>query len=191
MIADPQVRNLATMGGNLSHADPANDHPAAMLAYSAQVVASGPRGSRVISIENFFTGPFESSLAHNEILTEIRIPARQAHSSGAYLKMERRVGDFATAAVAIQIQVDANGGCISAGVGLTNVGLTPIKAKAAEKSLVGKKIDDAAIHQAADLAGGAADPQSDQRGAEEYKRALVRTLTVRALRRALARLNGD
>ncbi len=190
MIADPSVRNLATMGGNLSHADPANDHPAAMLAYEAQVSAMGPNGSRTISIQEFFSGPFESTLAHDEILTEIRIPVPRPRSTGAYVKMERRVGDFATAAVAVQLQVDENGECVVAGIGLTNVGLTPIKAGQAEHSLLGKPLDDAAIHEAARLAGEAAEPQDDQRGPAEYKRSLVRTLTVRALRTALARLNG-
>lgn len=190
MIADPSVRNLATLGGNLSHADPANDHPAAMLAYGARVVAAGPKGSREIQIQDFFTGPFTSSLDHDEILTEIRIPIPQPRSSGAYQKMERRVGDFATAAVAVQLRLDADNRCVSAGIGLTNVALTPIKATAAEQSLVGRPIDDAAIRQAARLAGDAADPQADQRGSENYKRALVRTLTTRALRLALSRLNG-
>jgi carbon-monoxide dehydrogenase medium subunit len=190
MIADPTVRNLATIGGNLSHADPANDHPAAMLAYGAQVVASGPKGSRVIAIEDFFQGPFESALTHDELLTEVRIPIPEPFSSGAYQKMERRAGDFATAAVAVQIRLDEEHICTRAGIGLTNVGLTPIKALAAEKSLIGRKLDDGVIHEAARLAGEAAEPQADQRGSEEYKRGLVRTLTVRALRTALARLNG-
>jgi len=187
LIADPSVRNLATIGGNLSHADPANDHPAAMLAYRAQVTASGPRGSRVIPIEDFFVGPFESTLAHNEILTEICIPISQPGDVGAYQKMERRIGDFAVAGVAVQLHLDAQKMCTKAGIGLTNVGLTPIKAVEAEKCLVGRRIDENVIHEAARLAGEAADPQDDQRGSEEYKRSLVRTLTVRALRSALSR----
>ncbi len=190
MIADPSVRNLATMGGNLSHADPANDHPAAMLAYGAQLVASGPKGSRIIAIEDFFTGPFESALSHDEILTEVRIPIPQPFSSGAYQKMERKVGDFATAAVAVQIRVDQDHVCTQAGIGLTNVGLTPIKAVMAERALIGRLLDENVIREAAHLAGQAAEPQADLRGSEEYKRSLVRTLTVRALRTALGRLDG-
>jgi carbon-monoxide dehydrogenase medium subunit len=186
-IADPTVRNMATIGGNLSHADPANDHPAAMLAYGAQGIANGPHGSRVIPIEEFFVGPFESALAHNEILTEIQIPIAQPGDVGAYQKVERRVGDFAVAGVAVQLHLDAQKMCVRAGIGLTNVGLTPIKALEAEKCLVGRRIDDSVIREAAQLAGEAADPQSDQRGSEEYKRSLVRTLTVRALRSALSR----
>ncbi len=190
MIADPSVRNLATLGGNLSHADPANDHPAAMLAYEAQVTASGTNGTRTIPIEEFFVGPFESALAHDEILTEIRIPVYKPGSMGAYMKMERKVGDFATAAVAVQFQLDSNMLCVAAGIGLTNVGLTPIKASAAEHSLLGKPIEDGAIREAARLAGEASEPQDDQRGSAEFKRSLVRTLTVRAMRMALARMNG-
>lgn len=190
MVADPLVRNLATLGGNLSHADPANDHPATMLAYGAQVIAEGPAGKRTISIVDFFVGPFESSLHHNELLTEIQIPAYQPGSSGAYAKLERKVGDFATAAVAVQIHLGADGACTQAGIGLTNLSLTPIKATAAEQSLVGQPLTDANIKRAAQLASDVAEPQADQRGSEEYKRSLVRTLTTRALRTALARLNG-
>src|SRR5574341_2423996 len=126
VIADPLVRNMATVGGNLAHADPANDHPATMLALGAEVVATGPKGQRVVPIDQFFKGPFETVLAHDEILTEIRIPAPKPKSGGAYMKVERKVGDFATAAVAAQVTLGANGNCESVGIGLTNVGLTPI-----------------------------------------------------------------
>src|SRR5215211_9164802 len=100
VIADPLVRNRATVGGNIAHADPANDHPAVMLAYNAQVVARGPRGERVIPVDDFFVGMFETALAHDELLTEIRIPKPQTSAGGAYLKIERKVGDYAVAAVA-------------------------------------------------------------------------------------------
>ncbi len=190
MIADPLVRNLATVGGNLAHADPANDHPATMLAYGARVIATGPNGQREIPIQDFFLGPFESALAHDEILTEIRIPAHQPGDKGAYLKMERKVGDFATAAVAVQLRMDEYGACTSAGIALTNVGLTPIKAQAAEESLVGQQLNDEAIRHAAQLAADAAEPEDDTRGSREYKRFLVKTLTVRALRAAMDRKDG-
>ena len=127
VIADPLVRNLATVGGNLAHADPANDHPATMLALGAQVVAVGTKGERTIPIGSFFTGPFATSLAPDEILTEIRIPAAPARSGGAYLKLERKVGDFATAAVAAYVVLSPGGTCDQVGIGLTNVGLTPIR----------------------------------------------------------------
>jgi len=190
MVADPLVRNLATLGGNLAHADPANDHPAAMLAYGGSVVATGLTGERVISIEGFFEGLFETSLAHDEILTEIRIPAHKDRSGGAYMKMERKVGDFATVAVAVQLTLDENGNCESVGIGLTNVGETPIKATNAEDALIGKPLDDANIRRAAELAAVSAEPTGDQRGSEEYKRSLIRTLTVRAIRKAVQRAQG-
>src|SRR5262249_3494549 len=111
VIADPVVRNLATIGGNLAHADPANDHPAAMLAIGAEIVAAGQRGERRLPVEAFFPGPFATALKADEILTEIRVPVPAARSGGAYLKLERKVGDFATAAVAVQITLDANDVC--------------------------------------------------------------------------------
>jgi carbon-monoxide dehydrogenase medium subunit len=187
VIADPLVRNLATVGGNLAHGDPANDHPATMLALGAEIVAVGPKGERRVPIASFFTGPFETSLKPDEILTEIRIPSPAARSGGAYLKLERKVGDFATAAVAVQVTLGANGACESVGIGLTNVGLTPIKATKAEASLKGATPDEAAIKRAAALAADAAEPSEDLRGSVEYKKDLVRILTARALRTAVER----
>jgi carbon-monoxide dehydrogenase medium subunit len=190
VIADPVVRNLATVGGNLAHADPANDHPATMLAFGAEVVAVGPKGERRIPIASFFTGPFATSLRPDEILTEIRIPLPAARSRGAYLKLERKVGDFATAAVAVQLTLDAGGRCEQVGIGLTNVGLTPIKAAKAEVALTGKNPDEATIKRAAELAAEASEPSEDLRGSVEYKKDLVRVLTARALRRAVERAHG-
>ncbi len=187
VIADPQVRNLATVGGNLAHGDPANDHPATMLALGAQIVATSKKGERVIPIEDFFVSLFTTALQHGEILTEVRIPVPPPKSGGAYLKQERKVGDFATAAVAVQVTLDASGACQKAGVGLTNVGPTPLKARKAEDFLRGKKLDAATIAQAAQLAAGDSQPSSDLRGPAEYKRGLVKEFTKRALARALER----
>ena len=187
VIADPIVRNLATIGGNLAHGDPANDHPATMLALGAEIVAVGPKGERRMPIATFFTGPFATGLKPDEILVEIRVPVPPARSGGAYLKLERKVGDFATAAVAVQVTLGANGACEQAGIGLTNVGLTPIKATKAEASLKGKALDESAIKQAAELAAQAAEPSADLRGSVEYKKDLVRVLTARALRKAAER----
>ena len=187
VIADPVVRNLATIGGNLAHGDPANDHPATMLALGAEVVAVGAKGERRISIASFFTGPFATGLRPDEILTEIRIPLPAARSRGAYLKLERKVGDFATAAVAAQVTLGAGGACEQVGIGLTNVGLTPIKATKAEVALTGKTPDEAAIKRTAELAAEASEPAEDLRGSVEYKRDLVRVLTARALRKAVER----
>jgi len=191
MVADPVVRNWATVGGNLAHADPANDHPATMLALGARILAVGPAGERELPIEGFFTDmPFETALHSNEMLKEIRVPAPVQGSGGAYFKLERKVGDYAIAGVAAYITLDGSGNVSYAGIGLTNVGQVPIKARAAEQSLLGKPLDDASIHQAADLAAAASQPTSDTRGSAEYKRDMVRTLTVRALRKALARATG-
>jgi carbon-monoxide dehydrogenase medium subunit len=190
VIADPLVRNLATVGGNLAHADPANDHPATMLALGAEVVAAGPKGQRRIPIGSFFTGPFATALSADEILVEIRIPQPAARSAGAYLKLERKVGDFATAAVAVQVTLGAGGACDRVGIALTNVGLTPIQASEAEAVLRGKRPDEAAIKRASELAAAAAQPSDDLRGPAEYKRDLIRVLTARALRKALERAEG-
>ncbi|HMK21732.1 MAG TPA: xanthine dehydrogenase family protein subunit M [Terriglobales bacterium] len=187
VIADPQVRNMATVAGNLAHGDPANDHPATMVAVGAQIVATGARGERVIPIEDFFVTLFTTALQQGEILTEIRIPIPPAHSGGAYFKLERKVGDFATAAVAAQLTLDGAGSVQKAGIGLTNVGPTPIKAKKAEDFLRGKKLDAANIAQAAQLAADDAQPSSDLRGPAEYKKGLVKELAKRALSRAAER----
>src|SRR5579883_968406 len=191
VVADPVVRNWATVGGNLAHADPANDHPATMLALNASLVAAGPGGERVIPITEFFTDSiFETTLRPNEILTEIRVPAPTGRSGGAYFKLERKVGDYAIAGVAAYVTLDSNGVVTYAGIGLTNVGPHPIKAGAAEQALLGKPLTDASINQAADLAAAASQPTSDSRGPAEYKRSMVRTLSARALRKALARATG-
>jgi carbon-monoxide dehydrogenase medium subunit len=189
VIADPQIRNRATLAGNLAHGDPANDHPATMMALGAKIVAIGPQGERVIDVESFFLTLFTTDLEHDEIVTEIRIPTPPARSGGAYLKLERKVGDFATAAVAAQLTVNQEGTCQKAGIALTNVGAVPIKVAKGEEFLRGKKLDEANITQAAQLAAEAAQPSSDLRGPEEYKRGLVKELTRRALVRAYERAN--
>jgi len=187
VIADPQVRNLATVGGNLAHGDPANDHPATMLALGAQVVATGPGGERVIPIEEFFLSLFSTALQPGEILTEIRIPVPPPRSGGGYFKLERKVGDFATAAVAAYLTLDGQGVAQKAGIGLTNVGPKPLKAEKAENFLRGKKVDATSIAQAAQLAADEAEPSTDLRGPAEYKKGLVKELAKRALSRALER----
>src|ERR1700722_12109537 len=186
-IADPQVRNMATVGGNLAHGDPANDHPATMLALEAEIVAIGQNGERIIPIKDFFLSIFTTALGHSEILTEIRIPIPPAGSGGAYFKLERKVGDFATVGVAAQVTLDGTGICRRVGIGLTNVGATPIKATRAESFLAGKRMDEQQIRQAARLAAEEAQPSSDLRGPAEYKVSMVRELTKRALVRCCER----
>jgi carbon-monoxide dehydrogenase medium subunit len=190
VIADPLVRNRATVGGNLAHADPANDHPATMLALGAEVVVAGAGGERVIPITEFFTGIFSTALRPGEILIEIRIPAPPPRSGGAYVKLERKVGDFATAAAAAQVTIGADGKVARAGIALTSAGPTPIKATAAEQFFQGQVPDAAAIAQASKLASDAASPSADRRGSVEYKREMARVLTARALTRAVARAGG-
>ncbi len=191
VIADPLVRNRATVGGNLAHGDPANDHPATMLALGAEIVAVGSGGERIIPIAEFFTGIFTTALAADEILTEVRIPIPPERSGGAYLKLERKVGDFATAGAAVQVTLTPGGEIERAGIGLTNLGLTPIHATAAAESLAGKKPDDALLDAAAAAAAEATSPSADRRGSVEYKRAMARVLTGRALRIAIERAGGN
>lgn len=191
VIADPLVRNLATVGGNLAHGDPANDHPATMLALRAQVVARGPSGERVISIDDFFVDTFVTALQPDEILTEIRIPAPPPRSGGAYLKFERKVGDYAIAAAAVFLALDEAGRIAQAGIGLTNLAYKPLRAVDAERVLIGQTPSEELFRQAAELAAQATDPVSDLRGPAEYKRAVARTMTLRALRRALERARAS
>jgi len=187
VIADPLVRNLATVGGNLAHGDPANDHPATMMALRAEVVAVGPNGERTIPIDDFFQGLFATALEPEEILTEIRIPQPPPRSGGAYEKLERKVGDFATAASAVQVTLAAGGEVERIGIALTNAGPTPVRAAAAERLLTGKVPSDELIAEAARQAAAATSPTADRRGTVEYKKNMARVLTARALRRAIER----
>jgi carbon-monoxide dehydrogenase medium subunit len=186
VIADPLVRNMATVGGNLAHADPANDHPATMLAYNASVVAVGPGGERAIPIDEFFVDLFTSNLAENEILKEIRIPTPPPASGGAYLKLERKVGDYAVAAVAVQLTVASNT-CQSIRIGLTNVSPTPMRAANAEAVLAGQSLTTDNIKAAGAAAAQECEPSADLRGSEDYKRDIVRVLTIRAINKAVER----
>jgi carbon-monoxide dehydrogenase medium subunit len=189
VVADPLVRNRATVGGNLAHADPANDHPATMLAYDATIVARGPAGTRTIPIDHFFVGLFENSLQPGEVLTEIRIPKPPPGSGGAYLKLERKVGDYAVAAVAVQLQL-AGGVVGGVRIGLTNVGPVPRRAHDAEAALAGKAATDDVVEAAGRAAAAECDPSADLRGEVDYKRDMVRVLTKRAVRRAIERAQG-
>jgi aerobic carbon-monoxide dehydrogenase medium subunit len=186
VIADPVVRNRATVGGNIAHADPANDHPAVMLAYGAEVIALGPGGTRAIPIDSFFVDLFENALAEDEILTEIRIPTPGTNSGGAYVKMERKVGDYAISAVAVQLTMNGDI-CASARIGLTNVSAVPMRARGAEQALIGQSVTDAVIEVAGAAAAAERDPSPDLRGSAEYKRDVTRVLTKRAIRQAVER----
>lgn len=189
VIADPIVRNLATVGGNIAHADPANDHPAVLLAYNAQVVAQGPNGTRTIAIDNFFVDLFQNALQPGEVLTEIRVPKPAAGSGGAYIKVERKVGDYAISAVAVQLTLQGNT-CTAARIGLTNVSPAPMRAKNAEQALIGQVLTDDVLEAAGKAAAAECDPSQDLRGTAEYKRDLTRILTKRAIRKAVERVKS-
>jgi carbon-monoxide dehydrogenase medium subunit len=161
-----------------------------MIALGAQVVAYGPNGERVIPIDQFFLGFFSTALEPDEILTEIRVPVPPPRSGGAYVKLERKVGDYATAAAAAQVTLAANGAIERVGLALTNVGPVPVHAVSAERHLAGKQPDGAALAEAARLAAQAATPSADRRGSVEYKREMARVMAVRALGRAVERARG-
>ena len=169
LVADPLVRNRGTVCGSLAHADPQGDWGSVMLAARGEVVARGPDGERTIGIDDLITGPFTTTLEPGEVITEARIPDPGPRTSGTYLKLERKVGDFATAAVAVQVTL-ANGSVGEVGIGLTGVGGTNIRATAAEDALRGAEPTEEAIREAGRLAAEAAEPQADNRGSVEYKR---------------------
>jgi aerobic carbon-monoxide dehydrogenase medium subunit len=189
-IGDPLVRNRGTMAGAVAHADPAADWPAALLALEAEVVATGPNGERVIPIRELYIAILTTSLSADELLTEIRVPMPLARSGGAYEKLERKVGDYAVIGVGAQLALDESGKVVQAGIGLCNAGSISIKATAAEEFLLGKPAAPDNINEAARLAMEASDPVEDDRGPVDYKRAMVRELTRRALRRAFERAQG-
>jgi carbon-monoxide dehydrogenase medium subunit len=187
LIADPQVRNFGTLGGNLAHGDAANDHPAVMIALGAEIEITGQEGKRTVGIDDFFHGFYTTAVDEGEVLTEIRIPAASGNYGSAYHKAERKVGDYATAGVAAMVQMDDQGRCTRAGIGLTNVSPLPLRAKRSEDVLIGSDLSDAVIEQAAQYASEDCSPSEDLRGNEEYKRHLVKVITKRMLKKAISR----
>ena len=189
-ISDPIVRNLGTVAGSLAHADPQGDWGSAMLAAGAEVVARSARGERAIRIEDLLRGPFETTLEPTEVITEIRVPDPGPRTGGAYMKLERKVGDFATVGVAVQVSLD-DGKVARAAIALTGVGSINFRATAAEEVLRGTELDQNAIEEAARLAADAAQPRGDLRGSADYKRNVVRVFTERGLREAAAAARGE
>jgi carbon-monoxide dehydrogenase medium subunit len=187
LISDPQVRYRGTIGGDISHADPGNDHPALMLALDASFVLRSAKGERVVPAQGYFVGLYETQIAPGEVLTQIRIPIPSVGTGSCYAKLKRKTGDFASAAAAVSLRMS---GPVVAQVriALTNVAATPLRAHKAEEALAGKPLNDAAIAQAAQLAMSICDPVQDQRGDVEYKTAMAGEMTVRALRTALSRV---
>jgi carbon-monoxide dehydrogenase medium subunit len=185
-IADPQVRYRGTIGGDISHGDPGNDHPALMLALDASFTLKGPRGERVVKADGFFLGLYTTKLEPDEVLTRIQVPIPPAGSGWSYQKLKRKIGDFATAAAAVQLQMKGNT-VAAARIALTNLGPTPLKASAAADFLAGKPLDEASLAEAARLAMEICDPVADQRGDADYKRAMAGEMTRRALLSAASR----
>lgn len=189
LIADPQVRNFGTIGGNLAHGDAANDHPAVMIALGARVTIANADDSRVVPIDEFFYGFYMTAVQQGEILTEISIPTRNGRFGSAYHKIERKVGDYATAGVAVALEIDDKGTCTYAGVGLTNVNATPMRASRSEEALRGTDLNAHVIKEAARLAAEDCNPNADLRGDESFKRHLVNILTQRMINKAIERAN--
>jgi aerobic carbon-monoxide dehydrogenase medium subunit len=182
LIADPLVRNRGTLVGSLCHADPQGDWASVATALGAVVVAQGPNGRRTIPVAEFVTGPFENALGPDEIAVEAIVPPARGTRAGGYLKLERRVGDFATVGVAVALET-ADHVVTRAGIALTGVGGSTIAATAAQEALAGKPLTSESIDLAGDLAAEAADPKTDHRGSAEYKRHMVRTFVTRILSR--------
>ncbi len=189
LISDPQVRYKGTIGGDIAHGDPGNDHPALMLALAASFVLRSSAGERVVPADGFFVGTYETLMKPDEIMTEIRIPVPGAGTGHCYAKLKRKVGDFATAAAAVVLRMSGDT-VKDVAIALTNVGPTPLKARAAEDSLRGKPLTDASIAAAAALAMSICDAAPDQRGDAEYKTAMAGEMTHRALRTARSRAKG-
>jgi carbon-monoxide dehydrogenase medium subunit len=185
-ISDPQVRYKGTIGGDIAHGDPGNDHPALMLALGASFVLKGAGGERVVAADGFFRGTYDTLLEPGEIIAEIRIPTPAKGTGWCYAKLKRKTGDFATAASAVTIRM-AGSSVADVAIALTNVGATALKAKTAEAALRGRTFDDAAVAEAARLAMSICDPVADLRGDAEYKTAMAGEMTRTALRTAHSR----
>jgi aerobic carbon-monoxide dehydrogenase medium subunit len=190
LIADPIVRSRGTLVGSVCHADPQGDWASVVLALGGSVVAQGPRGRRTIPVADFVTGPFETVLEPDEIVVEALIPPATGARAGGYLKLERRVGDFATVGVAVALEM--SGATVTrAGIALTGVGGSTIGATEAASALTGQTLTGQTIEMAAGLAGDAARPRTDHRGSADYKRHMVRTFVTRILNRAGGSTEGS
>jgi aerobic carbon-monoxide dehydrogenase medium subunit len=186
LIADPQVRNRGTIGGDIAHGDPANDHPALSLALDATFVLEGPSGKRLVKADDFFQGTYMTALAEDEILVAIRVPALSAGTGWAYEKLKRKTGDWATAGAAVVLRL-AGGKVSHVRIALTNLAPMALRATAAEAALLGQPLNESTIGAAATAAMAATDPAADLRGDVEYKTAMAGQMVKRALRAAAAR----
>ena len=190
VIADPQVRNCGTLGGDLAHGYPGNDQPAVMLALDASIVLHGPAGERIVAARDFFLGTYQTALAADEVLTGVRIPVATPQTGQAYVKLKRKVGDFATAAAAVSLRLKGPA-CQSVAIALTNAGPVSMRVETAEKILIGQVVTEDLIGKAATLAMAACDPAVDLRGDAEYKTHMAGEMVKRALRCALQRAKGE
>ena len=186
LIADPQVRNRGTIGGDIAHGDPANDHPALALACDAVMTIAGPNGKRQVPASEFFLGTYSTALEESDILTEITVQAFPPGAGYSYKKLKRKTGDWATAACAVVIAM--SGGAVShIRITLTNLGPTALRANEAESILMGQQVTDALIRQAAEKAMEICDPAEDLRGDAEYKTAMAGQMVQRAIHDALSK----
>jgi carbon-monoxide dehydrogenase medium subunit len=188
-IADPQVRNLGTLGGNVANGDPGNDMPAIMQALDAQYDLAGPDGARRVGAREFYEGAYFTALADGEILTGVRFAAPAAGHGWSYAKQKRKIGDYATAAAAVILTL-SEGSCTAASVTLTNLASTPLYAEAASNALVGSALDAATIDKAAAEAMAITDPASDGRGPAEFRTRVAGTMVRRAVEAARERAAG-
>lgn len=186
LIADPQVRNRGTIGGDIAHGDPANDHPALSIAVDASFLLEGPKGKRLVKAENFYHGPYMTELAEDEILVAVRVPAFAGGTGWAYEKLKRKTGDWATAGAAVVMRM-SGGRVTHCRIALTNVAATALRATDAENALIGQPLSDAAIDAAAQASMAICDPAEDLRGDREYKTAMAGAMVKRAIRAAAAR----
>ncbi len=189
VIADPLIRNLGTIGGSAAHADPSGDWGPALLATRATLVAQGPKGERAIPAHELFTGSFSTALAPAEVLTQIRL-SWPVDAGGAYLKLHRKVGDFATVGVAVQLSLDPGGQVRDCGIGIAGMGLSYVHAVKAGEYLIGRSLERDVLRRASAIASEETHPISDRRGSARYKREMVKVLSARAFETAAARAGG-
>ena len=189
LIADPQVRSRATIGGDIAHGDPGNDHPALMLATDAEFIINGPDGERRAPANGFFLGTYWTGLEESELLTTIRIPAFAPGTGYGFNKIKRKTGDYATAGASVVLNLEA-GQIRHIRIALTNVGPTALRAEEAERLLLGQSPDQALLHKAAEAAMAVCEPVADLSGDVQYKTAMAGEMTRRSLTDALNRAGG-
>ena len=185
------IRHRGTIGGNLAHADPASELPAAMVALEAEFTVASARGSRTLGAEQFFLGPLSTAIQPGEMLTEIRVPALPARTASAFVEMARRAGDYALVGVAALVTLDGSGRCQRARVALCGVGATPVRARAAEDVLIGQTPTGAALDEAAVRAASSTNPPSDVHGSADFRRRLARHFTREAIETAARRAGAN